>query len=181
MVHNATRQGRPRGRDLYGRAMHLRPARRGEAAALSALALSAKAHWGYDAAFLARARPDLEVSEAELARLGVWVAEEGSALLGFSALDAQSDPPELVALFVAPAAMRRGAGGALLARALAAAADAGIGEVVIESDPNAEPFYLAQGARRIGERRAGTTGRTLPLLAITPRAAGAPAPPAAPA
>jgi hypothetical protein len=37
---------------------------------------------------------------------------------------------------------------------------------VIESDPFAEPFYMAAGAVRIGERRSAATGRALPLLRL---------------
>lgn len=37
---------------------------------------------------------------------------------------------------------------------------------MIESDPDAEPFYLAQGAKRVGTRRSVSTRRELPLLQI---------------
>ena len=40
--------------------------------------------------------------------------------------------------------------------------------IAIEADPQAEPFYLAQGAVRVGARRAHSrrTGRALPLLRL---------------
>jgi hypothetical protein len=41
--------------------------------------------------------------------------------------------------------------------------------LLIESDPNAEGFYLAMGATRIDERRSAS-GRTLPLLRVMTRA-----------
>ena len=41
---------------------------------------------------------------------------------------------------------------------------AGTGGLLVESDPNAEGFYLHHGARRLGERRSATTKRLLPLL-----------------
>jgi DNA-binding transcriptional LysR family regulator len=72
---------------------------------------------------------------------------------------------ELTHLFVEPGDMGTGVGRALLARALDEARAAGLASVLIESDPDAERFYLAAGAERIGERRAGT-GRMLPLLRI---------------
>ena len=34
------------------------------------------------------------------------------------------------------------------------------------SDPDAEPFYVAQGAERVGARVAASTGRRLPLLRL---------------
>jgi hypothetical protein len=38
--------------------------------------------------------------------------------------------------------------------------------VLIESDPNAEPFYRAHGAMEIGHRTSPTTGRDLTLLRL---------------
>ncbi|HSD78740.1 MAG TPA: hypothetical protein VLA98_15100, partial [Solirubrobacteraceae bacterium] len=55
--------------------LRLRPARAGEAAALSALALRSKGHWGYDAAFLELCRPELTLAEEDLGRLTTVVAE----------------------------------------------------------------------------------------------------------
>jgi hypothetical protein len=47
--------------------LEIRPARPGEAAALSALAMRSKAHWGYDQEFLEAVRPVLTFTEADLA------------------------------------------------------------------------------------------------------------------
>jgi hypothetical protein len=49
--------------------------------------------------------------------------------------------------------------------AISHAAGAGFDAFSIESDPNAEPFYLAMGAHRIGTRISDDSGRELPLLA----------------
>ena len=142
-----------------GRNTDIRSARPGEAGALTDIALRAKAHWGYDDEFMARARPELVVEEDDLQR--TLVAERDGAPAGFATLDARER--ELVALFVAPEAMGAGVGKALLAAAREAA---GGRELLIESDPNAEAFYLAQGARRVGERVSTSTGRRLPLLTL---------------
>ncbi len=88
----------------------------------------------------------------------VTVAEAGGVIAGFATLALDADPPELDALFVEPAAMGAGVGTALLARATAEAAQAGVESLLIDSDPFAEPFYLARGAVRIGERRSPSTG-----------------------
>ena len=96
----------------------------------------------------------------------VHVAEQGGELLGFSAVSTDADPPELDALFVEPRAMGAGVGRALLREACAAAAAAGVEELAIDSDPQAEAFYLRAGARRVGEARSPSTGRMLPRLVI---------------
>ena len=65
------------------------------------------------------------------------------------------------------ARLRQGLGRRLLAHAARVARLAGAREIAIEADPQAEPFYLAQGAVRVGARAApipGEPGRALPLL-----------------
>ncbi|HWT25523.1 MAG TPA: GNAT family N-acetyltransferase, partial [Solirubrobacteraceae bacterium] len=97
--------------------IRVRPAHPGEAAAVTALALRSKAHWGYDAAFMAAAATELRWDEDDLRRMVVLVAERDGALLGFAAVDPEADPPALDALFVDPPAMGEGAGRRLLAAA----------------------------------------------------------------
>jgi GNAT superfamily N-acetyltransferase len=70
-------------------------------------------------------------------------------------------------LFVDPPAIGSGVGGALFAHLSALALDLGFHRLTIASDPNAEPFYLARGAVRIGAVPSGSVeGRVLPLLAV---------------
>ena len=147
--------------------MEIRPASAGEAAALSALALRSKAHWGYDAAFLDACRAELTLRDDELASRRTLVAEVAGALAGFGTLE--GDPPsgELGMLFVEPAAIGRGVGGALLAALIGAAQAEGFTRLAIDADPNAEAFYLAHGAVRVGEVASGSwPGRVLPQLEL---------------
>jgi GNAT superfamily N-acetyltransferase len=146
--------------------MQIRPARGEEAAAITALGLRSKAHWGYDEAFMARCASELRWDDDDLRTMLVHVAERDGALLGFCAVNPAAAPPELDALFVEPDAMGAGVGRALLAQARAAAAAQGIAELAIDADPQAEPFYLREGARRVGEVRSASTGRVLPRLVI---------------
>ncbi len=141
--------------------MEVRPARPSEAEALTELALRSKGHWGHDAAFLERCRPELTVTPADIASGTVLVAEHDGGVAGFAAV--RTEPPaELEMLFVEPAAMGRGVGRALLEAARRAAGT----DLMIESDPQAEAFYLRHGARRIGRRTSPSTGRELPLLRL---------------
>jgi N-acetylglutamate synthase-like GNAT family acetyltransferase len=146
--------------------LQLRPARAHEAAALSALVVRSKAHWGYDDAFMERAAPELTVEPEHAANGWVTVAEREGRVVGVAVIRPDLDPPELESLFVDPSAIGSGAGRALLAAAAAQAVAAGIGELLIEADPNAEPFYRSQGARPVGTRVTPSTGRELPLLRL---------------
>jgi len=144
----------------------IRRARPAEAGALSALALRSKAHWGYDADFLAACRDDLTLSADDIATSTVYVVDGADASLGFYRLVLQSDGvAELDALFVEPAAMGQGIGRKLWRHVVATAAKLGCSEIVLQSDPRAEGFYLAMGAQRGGESESTVLpGRMLPLM-----------------
>jgi len=105
------------------------------------------------------------VHPGHLDRWIVRVAERDGAVVGFAAVDPEAR--ELEMLFVDPGAIGTGAGGALLRDALAAAREAGLDALLIESDPDAEPFYRSQGAQPAGTRTSWSTGRELPLLRIS--------------
>lgn len=136
-----------------------------EAEELSALALRSKGHWGYDSAFLEACRAELTLTPEQAA--AARVVREGDHPIGFHLLDARLDQGELLMLFVDPSVMGRGVGRALLDDARRDAADRGWTSLRIESDPDAERFYLAHGARRIGSVSSGSVaGRELPLLEL---------------
>lgn len=151
--------------------MEIRPVRDDDLPALNALALAAKAHWGYTRAQLDAWRADLEIHPGQLARRPVFVAQVGSlpAIAGFVQVATDATPWSLDALWVDPATMRRGIGRALLAFACEFAASRGQAELQIDADPNAEAFYLRCGARRVGEVPApieGEPGRVRPQLRL---------------
>ncbi|MET8050365.1 GNAT family N-acetyltransferase [Streptosporangium sp. NPDC005286] len=148
--------------------MLIRAAQVVEADLLSELAVRSKAHWGYDEAFMAACRDELAISASEVEKLRTMVAEHNGRVLGFATLE--GNPPEgaLGMLFVEPDAIGQGVGRRLFEHAVAAAGDLGFARLTIDADPNAEPFYLAMGATRIGATPSGAIpGRLLPLLAIT--------------
>ena len=145
----------------------IRPALPEDAPALSALALRAKAHWGYDAAFIAACRDDLTVTPADIAAHTIRAALLDGEPCGFYQLRVAGETAELTDLWIEPRAIRQGQGRALWAHAVAAARARGCRELLVQSDPHAEGFYRAMGATRIGTRRSTVIpGRELPLLRL---------------
>ena len=145
--------------------MSVRPARPDEAEAISALAMRAKAHWGYDAEFLEACRPELTWSPEQIEQQDVLVWEEGGRLIGTTARGGAAPDGGLWAVFVDPQLHGRGIGRALVDAVVARARAAGCRTLTIAADPNAEGFYLAVGAVQIGEVPSDTrAGRILPLL-----------------
>lgn len=97
---------------------------------------------------------------------GVWLtlARLDAAPVGFALSRAILDEAELLLLAVAPAARRRGVGGALLRSVIAEARGRGIAKLHLEvrAGNGAVGLYAAAGFGKVGERRGyyrGTDGR----------------------
>lgn len=146
--------------------IRLRPARYDEATALSDLACRSKAHWGYDAAFMAQCRDELTVGQRHIDGALCLVAEDAAGLLGFIAADlVAADRAEITLFFVEPAAMGKGVGSTLLNRAIAMLEERGVAMLETAADPHAEGFYQRAGFMTVG-REASTSipGRSLPAV-----------------
>ena len=146
----------------------IRPAREAEAAELTALCLRSKAHWGYDAEFMALSRAALTITPAFIADGRVLVAErEGGRLLGIASVAPleQDRSYDLVHLFIEPGVIGNGVGRRLFEAAANKARQDGARRLVIQSDPNAAAFYRRLGAKDAGEAPSESVpGRMLPML-----------------
>jgi len=139
----------------------------GEAAKLTALAMRSKAHWGYDAAFMERAAPELEITPEVIESTTAYVAESGAVVVGFYVLAFVDGVPMLRDLWVDPPAIGTGVGVQLWTHMLEQARRLGYRTVRIHSEPNAEGFYVKMGARRVGFAESCVIkGRMLPLMEI---------------
>ena len=145
----------------------IRRARPDEAAALTALATRAKAHWGYDAAFMERVRDAMSLSPADVEADGVWVLEDGARrMLGFHRVIA-GDPAEIEDLWVDPDAMGAGHGRRLFEHAVGVATSTGASAIELDADPNARGFYERMGMAQVGETPSNLVpGRTLPRMRL---------------
>jgi GNAT superfamily N-acetyltransferase len=145
----------------------IRPARAEEADALSALAMRAKAYWGYDEAFMAACRDDLAVTAEAITTSTIRVATDDEQPRGFYELDVAGETATLDDLWVEPGTIGKGYGRALWQHAVATARARGCRELCVQSDPHAEGFYLAMGAERIGTKTSTIfPDRELPLLRL---------------
>lgn len=162
----------------------IRPARPDEAPALTALALRSKAHWGYDAAFMAACVPELTVTADGIRKHPTHVAVEDGRPVGFYNFEPIADgdlasfaasggaqpgdrAAELVFLFVEPGLIGRGCGAILVRHAKETARELGFAALVIQGDPHAAGFYEAMGAVQVGTKESGSvSGRRLPVYRI---------------
>ena len=139
--------------------MEIRQAAESEVGTLSALALEAKAHWGYSRETLESWNDQLQISASDVASKPVYVGSINGEIAGFYSLVPSGAAWELDNLWVMPKFMGRGVGRTLLAHALEVAFRAGASSVTVDADPNAESFYLSCGAVRSGEVPAPISGQ----------------------
>jgi predicted N-acetyltransferase YhbS len=150
----------------------IRRARPEEAVQLTELAMRSKAHWGYDAAFMRAAVPDMTIAPEMLEEATAFVAEDGAGeVAGFYVLaveeEDEEEVPTLRDLWVEPRAIGTGLGAALWRHMIDQARLLGYRTVRIVSEPNAEGFYRKMGARRVGEIASRVVeGRMLPLMEV---------------
>jgi GNAT superfamily N-acetyltransferase len=145
----------------------IRQARPDECGVLTEIAMRSKAHWGYDAAFMANVRADLEVRpEKFMPGFHVYILELGREMIGFYSLRPENaEAVVLEDLFVEPQHIGNGYGKQLWDHALVVAQSLGFRKLTLVSDPYAEPFYARQGAIRIGGTESNAlAGRMLPLM-----------------
>jgi GNAT superfamily N-acetyltransferase len=143
----------------------IRIARPGEGESLSALCVRSKAHWGYDAAFMAKSAAALSVSEADIAAGRVVVAvDDGGRTIGVASVAPEGETADLDLMFVDPPAIGGGAGRVLFEAAAKLARRLGARRLTILADPNAAAFYERMGARFLRNAPSDAIpGRVLPL------------------
>ena len=143
----------------------LRPATISDLAALSALCLRSKGHWGYDQAFLDACRAELTITPDDLAQNQTIVALWDDTIAGTVQLATHDAIAEIHMLFVDPPFMARGIGTALFQWCVDTARDAGIKSLRADADPEATAFYERMGATQAGYAPSGSIpGRKLPIM-----------------
>ncbi|CAN5923329.1 GNAT family N-acetyltransferase [soil metagenome] len=145
--------------------MRIRQATAGEGASLTALCIRSKAHWGYDAAFMALSAASLAVSEDNIAAGHVLVAlGTDGRTIGMACVLADGDIADLDAPFVDPPAIGSRAGRALFEASVTLARRLGSRRLTILADPHATTFYERMGVSFLRNAPSDAIpGRSLPL------------------
>lgn len=137
--------------------MTIRQARAAEAEALTELAIRSKASWGYDEAFMQKARPDMLVSAADIERAHCLVAEEQGRIFGYVLTFIDREHAFLRDLFIEPSHFNRGLGSRLFHRAIDEARARGAQTLTLHADPNARllraSWYALYGRNRLDYRK----------------------------
>lgn len=130
--------------------MQITAAKPEDAAELTEIAFAAKRHWGYSDCWMESWRDILTVTPEFITSHKTFSAVVDGQSVGFYALSRKDGRCDLLHMWVSPDWMGRGIGRSLFYHALELTRVSGFPELKIESDPNAEDFYLHLGARRVG-------------------------------
>lgn len=148
----------------------LRRAGEADCKTLSSIAFTAKAHWGYDAAFMEACRAELSFDAGRVKAEHIVIAEQDGAPAGFYSLVASDAPGvgEVEDMFVLPGHMGAGIGRALMADLTREAKTRGMNRLEVDADPNARAFYEKMGFEVFAASpSASIPGRELPRLYLT--------------
>lgn len=123
-----------------------------EAATLTEIAHIAKRHWGYPDVWIDLWRESLTVTSDYLLGHEAFAAEIDNQIIGFYSVLKTELCWELDHFWIRPEFMGRGFGRALFDHVTDRLRIKSPGSVLeIESEPNAESFYVHLGAGRVGE------------------------------
>ena len=137
-----------------------------DARQMKAIAVAAKAHWGYSAEWMAQWTALVQVTEEYLAQQAAYTALSNHTIIGWHAVILGRPTAVLDHLWVEPAFMGKGVGRALFTHARQIAQQQGAVYLEIEADPHAVGFYQYMGAAIVGQTQSDM-GRMLPRMEIT--------------
>lgn len=106
----------------------------------------------------------MRIEEEYIEEHSVQAIYSGYQLVGFFAIKKGKEGIYLDHLWLLPEAIGKGVGRLAFERVIEECIDLNIEEFFVVSDPDAEGFYLRQGAKRIGEIESIPQKRMLPKL-----------------
>ena len=113
-------------------------------------------------------REELTITAGYIQSCEVYVAILAQQIVGFYGLTVEESNGVLDYLYVSPDLLKQGIGRELWKHLLQTAKSLDVKTISIDAEPNAENFYLAMGAERIGMTPSGSIpGRLIPLLQLT--------------
>jgi GNAT superfamily N-acetyltransferase len=146
--------------------IHIREGRESDFERLRAIAVEAKAHWGYDRALVEEWAQGGDFEPESLRRRLVYVAEEDGRPVGWAALIPRGEVGWLEDLWVEPAWIGRGLGRALFEHVATEARQRGARRLEWEAEPNAQGFYRHMGAAYRRDSEETEWGRVLEVLGV---------------
>jgi GNAT superfamily N-acetyltransferase len=137
-----------------------------DAGVLSEIALEAKRQWGYPESWIEAWAGTLVITPAYITSFPTFAAVADDETIGFCSIRVVGEEARMEHLWVRSMEQGKGVGRMLFRHGEMTAKRYGAAVLRIESDPNAEGFYLEMGATTVGRVAAHVAGveRHLPLM-----------------
>ena len=144
----------------------IRQAQSNDSTVLSDIAIRSKASWGYPPQWIHIWKNELIVTAQMLTENITFVAESNNTILGFSYIEQLPvDEISPARLFIDPPHKDKGLGKILWQTLLDEIKILNAAPFIIDTDPNAETFYLKMGGVKIGDKLSSVIeDRTLPII-----------------
>lgn len=130
---------------------------------LNRISIASKKYWGYPEEWIDHWMPDLIISEEDIARHLLQIAQIGDLIIGFFCMSEEAEYYEIKHLWILPEFIGKGFGRKLLNYSLGLLSDVNK-PIQVVSDPNAEEFYKKLGFKTIGKIESYPPGRFLSVL-----------------
>ncbi len=143
------------------------PATPKDAQILSQITKRSKAFWGYSKEQMEEWDDELNISEDYIIDHYVFKCIIDEEIAAYYALvDAGENKIKLDNLFIHPDFIKQGIGSLLLGEAIIFAQNMKFDVMYLDSDPNAEGFYVHHGFQVIGRKETSIPDRFMPIMAL---------------
>lgn len=130
---------------------------------LNRISVKSKAYWGYPASWIEHWLDELRLNEAKFSKQNILVVENNGKIIGFSSIVENINNYEILHLWILPEYIGKGFGKKLLEETLRTFVKSNK-TIIVEADPNAEPFYKSQGFATYDKVESFPKGRFLPVM-----------------
>ena len=131
--------------------------------ALNKISFSSKMYWNYPKEWMEKWSDDLRLTPKNFEVQHIYKLENDTSIIGFCSMQEREEVYEIMHLWIKPAFIGKGYGKYLLNETIRAVVKKEK-PIIVEADPNAEPFYSRQGFSTFKQIESYPKGRFLPVM-----------------
>ena len=131
---------------------------------LSEITKKSKAFWGYSEEQILEWNDNLTISKNYIESYYVFKLLDENTVIGYYSYILEKSSVKLDNLFVLPEYIGKGFGKYLVNDFLTRMRNQKIKKIILDSDPNAEEFYLKIGFKKIGQFETSIKNRFMPIM-----------------
>ncbi len=147
--------------------MKIEKAQKTDCNTLTALTIRSKSYWGYSSEQITKWKDDLTIHAEYIDQNVVYKLIKENQLIGYYSYIVQDDKKiKLDNIFLEPDFIGNGYGKLMMKHFFQQVKDEGYETIKLDSEPNAEKFYLSLGFKVIGQLESSIKNRFLPIMEL---------------